>query len=1041
MRLLHITDFHYSEKNIADQDKLVDRLVEVVNQGENIDIILFSGDLVLQGGNSGRNFDKAKNAFLSKIASSTNVDLNNILICCGNHDVVRGKELDAVKQKLDGMRTVQELDYFVNNRDKREFKLSLENIGSYLKFQKSYYKQFPEEDIVQDLYTIHKRVFEGKRVGFVTINTAWRAFDSAKDRGNLLYPISLLKIAVNELKDCDTSILMMHHPISDFKEFVSFDIEDLIYNNFDFMFSGHVHKQKISTHISGSSGIFSCVSPASFTVNDNESVIGFSIVEFSVQDIYTALINKYVYNKREQSFYNEDDPIVVRIPVGREKEETINFRKAVSRRLEYIIQKADDLFLSTSDKDISKKSFLDLFSKPLIKNKSKTDESRDKNSYELNRKPSQTYNLEDIQFDKSNYLIRGKDKCGKTSLLHKIQIELLKNFTEAHTIPYYIDCREYKKGSDSIVNLPRRIARAYNITNRQAEKIYEKYDVKLLLDNYDFSDVSFNDEITSFVAQSENISFIICTEENISILSDKNSNIFDRKCTNLYVYDITRAQIRGLAQKWPNIPNEKRESVLEKINSIFNQLRIPCNYWNVSLFLWIFEKTSSANLHNNVDLIQFYIEKLLDKDSLALDKSIRINFEELRDYLGELAYFLINEHSDKVYSADIAQLAEFTKQYKAKNIRFVIDIDDILNLIIKKEIIKKGNKELYTFRLNGVFEYFLAVFLSNRDSYKNKILNDDHIYLSFANEFELYTGFNRKDKDFVEKIYEKTVNIFSTTNKSYGSKDIIDEILIRKAESVLNIEIQRIVSINEKQISALTPEQKDEIYESSSPMIIDNTDVELKRYYEEIDSTSENLEKTLKILSRVFRNSSLNDIGLSLKILDDILLCACHLGFLLLDESEDQEDDNDSKEPEIRKLTRLWVNFIPLIVQSFLFDALAQDDLQRLIELKIEEYRKDYKRNQYLLMLLYTLLIDLDPKKNLDKIDELIDLIDIGIIQNTLLVKLYAYLAFSTNGNTNFEEGIRRRIRNLSVKIEPTINRAEIDQRMLNATKIGAKEI
>lgn len=56
---------------------------------------------------------------------------------------------------------------------------------------------------------------------------------------------------------------------------------------------------------------------------------------------------------------------------------------------------------------------------------------------------------------------------------------------------------------------------------------------------------------------------------------------------------------------------------------------------------------------------------------------------------------------------------------------------------------------------------------------------------------------------------------------------------------------------------------------------------------------------------------------------------------------------------------KLMANFLPLIIETFLFDALAQNNLERIILDKIDELKQDSTKNQLKLFILYFMLIDL----------------------------------------------------------------------------------
>jgi len=67
--------------------------------------------------------------------------------------------------------------------------------------------------------------------------------------------------------------------------------------------------------------------------------------------------------------------------------------------------------------------------------------------------------------------------------------------------------------------------------------------------------------------------------------------------------------------------------------------------------------------------------------------------------------------------------------------------------------------ERVTFRLNGIFEFFIAQSMSENNDFRDDLL-DDSVYLSFKNEFEIYGGIKNNDSDFLKKIYLKTKDYF-----------------------------------------------------------------------------------------------------------------------------------------------------------------------------------------------------------------------------------------------------------------------------------------
>lgn len=1028
MKILHITDFHYSgdSKHQDDQNKIVDAMVHDLLDGEKIDFIFFTGDLVFSGKNP-TDFKAAKELLFDKLTDKLKINRDHVFICGGNHDVWRNQELEDTAEKIKEIKNNDSLEEFLKRQDGKSFKESLKNLENYESFEKQFYTEYnskPEKS--HELYTIHKKVIDKKKVGILSINSAWRAVDSKTDRGNLLFPISILKAAIAETKkDTEFRVLLMHHPISDFKDWNASDIEDIVHNDFHLLFSGHLHKKKQSIQICVDEGIFCCSSPATLSTDSTNN--GYSIIDVDVET-YDIEIKNPQYNKQDNIFLHPKDPIKVTIPVGEHKRELNEFKKTLRKKHLEELERANELFISYDDREEAK-GFNEIFTDPILKNKSKAQIAESKID-------SSGININEVISKENNFVLVGKDKSGKTSILYKLFLDLFVDFPLYKTIPLFIDAKEWKN-SKKPLDIYKLIGTYYETTQAKAKALPAKYPIRLLIDNYDPHFTAFNTTINEFLESNPTVFFIAATEDKLA--ASFASYEFDgRDYSNLYIHEISRPEVRMLANKWPNLTPDKREIILDKIFGIFTQLNIPTNYWTVSLFLWIFEKNNDANFHNSFELIQLYIDNLLDRKRLALDKSSKLKFDDFKSYLGELAHFLMIDRIDKGYTATYAEIVEFTDKYRNRNKRFVIEVKDIIDLVIEKGILRKAFDDSYTFRLNGVFEYFIALFMSNDKKFAYKIIDDDHYYLSFKNELELYAGFEKNSEEYLGKIFERTKKIFKNLTDKYATTNIDSQLMLKISEVFdISLPMQQLGSNFQK---SLTAEKQDEILGEMSPVDIQKSEVKVKEYYEIIEDSSENLEKALHILSRVFRNSNVQDEEQVNEVLNYILDTSCYLGFKLIDEAEKTEDfglDTEDLSTEQEKmLVQLITNFMPLIVQTFLYDALAQNDLERIFKDKIDELKKDKKNNQFKLLILYFTLIDLDLNANKNLIPEVIDTINLNILRQTTILKLYYYLMFKSNNKPQLEDYIKEQIRIQTLKINPDANVGELQKGMSKTTKL-----
>lgn len=1006
MKILHLTDLHFKDTTSVNYsfNKIIDKIYEA-NKNEKIDFIFFTGDLVFSGEKSS-DFEKAETLLLEQLCKKLNVPHKNVIVTCGNHDVYRNQEMGVITEKLFSIKDEQELISFF--KDRNQFQASLNNIQNYLKFQESFYQKNllneEENDTLTKLYTIHERKFNAQIIYIVSINTAWRSNDSNTDSGNLLFPSEILKEAILKLPKNSFKLLLLHHPLSDLKYWNRVLIEDLIYDNFHIMFYGHTHKSLNTSIIKNSDGIVTVCSDASLSKINNHEYIGFTTIDIDIEDMSMEL-QKFRIDS-EFMVYPNGFPININIPVDDKKRELLDFRKKVIKLYDIEVNKAKEIFVSNVKSKNS--TFEELFSEPILK----TTSSTSINSIAKTSNLARTITIKEIEEDlQNNFIIYGKDKFGKTSILYNLLVHYLKDISLYKTLPLYIDCSSKNIRNIRLEDI---FTRTYQVSKSFFNQLKEEYNIRLLLDDYNKCDSNLKNNITDFITDNKDITYVTTSDENI--LSDfQEISIDSTTHVKLYIHDLTSKHVRSITEKTLQCDPEKTEEIINKIKSIFKQLNLPLNYWTVSLFLWIFNNTNEQNFHNNFELIQLYIDNLLDRQNIVTDKQIKIEYETLKIFLSELAFYLVTNYHSENYNIKYAKLVTFIEEYKESNRRLVITTEALLNLTIEKGILKQINENYYTFRLKGVFEYFIAYYLKDNQKSRDKVIQDDRFYLSFGNELELVSGFNKRDSDFLTKIFNKSSNLFEDTNNYYNSLGNTDEVLISMTSS-LNLKL----ADYKKGINTLIKKDMDSVKDEISQFHSPDSDVSSKKMYDKIESISDHLEKVLFIISRVYRNSAVTDDDLNNKVLDFILESACNLCFLIIEEHEDKADFKEN-------VFKLFTNFIPLVVQNFLFDALAQNNLENIFLDKIEELKRT-NGNELKIFVLYYMIIDLDIKNNKRYIDDVIVYLKINTLKHASIYKLFSILLFGRYNSDSSKEYIEhatlvqaKKIDNSKKNIETTL--------------------
>ncbi len=1014
MNILHITDLHYSTVmgGLTKQRNLISNfLTDITKLKNEIDLVIFSGDLV-NSGDSDTIFDKAAQEFLEPILKLLNLEKDRLIICPGNHDIDRSSLTKSVIKYIDeDINDNKKLNSFFKKQSS-DLELSYLPLRRYYSFTNRF---FPEndKDFNSDMYSSHKCEISGKKIGIVSINSAWRAV-GIDDESNLLFPIEILEEAVDRISNCSVKILVHHHPINDFKPYNRYDLEDIIHKRFDFIFSGHIHKNALSIDFTYKEGAVKIGSSACLTF-EKGSEVGYSIINVNI-DEFSGVYKARFYNTKHDAFYSFEDKSF-NIPTSQEKIQQNNLRKNIRNRLLEELDNSKNLFVE-SDGQESEKTILELSTEPVLKEKSQAELIKDENAIDTDFVWSEFHKFE------KDYIVFGKDKCGKTILLKRIEIELLRNYTMHNYIPFYIDIKEWKQ-SNKPFQFKKEFAKHYNVNQADALQLLDEKHIVLLLDNYHFEHDELKNYIEEFITEHGNVRLIICAADSTVHTFDKNK-IDGRSLTKLHFHRLRKMHIKLLAKKNSDLTDEKQEQIVDKIDNIFKKLSIPFNYWTVSVFLWIFKKDLNANFQNDVDLINLYIERLIEKEQLTVRKS-SFSFASYKKLLAYLAHYLLTNFHQDAYFAKYSDIVTFIDKYLSKNPRFKITSRDVFDYLDSKGIFKKKDEDLYSFRLNGVFEYFIAHYMTIDQTFLNDVIDDKSFYLSFSNEFELYAGFKREDQEFLEKIYNKTKVIFQELQKEYGQDTKIDSLLNSKL-----LEAKEFAEIVEKFTrrlnDGLTEREQDQIEEELIKELgLDesNSDVKVKAV-KEISSNSESLEASLQILGKVYKNvDDIDDVDLVYEIFDYIVDNSIFWGFKLIDEFKNLSVSgfaNKEGEAEAKFLSKVITNYIPTLVQVRLSEMISHTNLERIINERLKEMLKDSGNNQYKIFLLSFMLMDINLDGNKQILETTIPLIRIPLIKYSFILKLNYYLAFKSNNNLDLKRYLQKSIQHQHLKFNNDTN-------------------
>ena len=1007
MNILHVTDLHFNSNSYEKltQDQMIQKFISTLEKmSEQIDLVIFSGDLVFMGDKI-EEFREAKVLFLDKISTALGISSDQIIMCAGNHDMDRSFRSKSLESRFETeITSLDKLYTFFKDKD-NDYTNSLKPTEKFNQFINEYYT-IEDKNKVTELYTLHKRIIDGKNVGIISLNSSWRSVDDTSN-GKLLFPTHLLEEALFELKGFPCVFLVLHHPIHWFRDFNQPKLQELIYKNCNIMFSGHIHESEITTHYKQSNGIFAHVSPASMTWD--KQYIGFSTINYEINTEDKAVVKKYHFNKERDDF-EYVDTVTVSIPCGDEKVDQNRTREKIQAKLTTELLESKNLLLTNSPDVDNDNLFIDLFNKPKIKLSPKQ-ELKEKGNI-----GADNFDFDKLLINEHNYFIYGYDKSGKSSLLKFIQIFHLKNYSRNGSIPFYIDFKEID-GKDLIDE----IRKYYSLSREKTKEIIRSHNFRLLVDNFDINH-PFYQKLTDFLEEFKDVNFIITCDYITSRLYDEYA-IDGRTYQKIYLHDISRNDVRTYIEKNSLVTNETNDSLLDKVISFCKQIELPLNYWTVSLIMLIHKKSRfdiSKNIYNLLDLC---VDEILDKKFRILRNS-KVSFTQLKSICGELAKFLLLNNSENNYSKEYSEVLIELETYVKNNTRLKAEAKEILDYLIESGVLKIKQDNKISFRLNGIFEFFIAFYTSEHKEFLDDVLNDD-VYLSFKNEFEIYSGIRNEDIEFLKLIFEKTKTYFKPINQSYENLGDPDSILISKVSDKNDVNLKSLTQ-------ALLPsepisnEEKDMLKDNFDHVSI-SSEISVKRTYDVSCLDPEIYERYISILARVFKTmDGVTDADLLSEILDFLLQTYINFGFYFIEQIEEdfKEFDTIQNENLLETISRI----LPFISQVNMTDNVAQYNIEKVIINKINELKVDHKKNQYKLFILYLILMDTDEDNIYKYCDDLISCMDIGVLKYSTILKLNYYLTFNNNKNHKMSEFLKQKIKIAQLKLDNKTDKDKLQQ-------------
>ena len=311
LRILHISDIHYSNKNNDAFERMVKipflEFIKEKNKKKQIDVICLTGDLINQGtggftstDEAFSNFDKD---FLSPLIDILDINKQSIFICPGNHDVNRELDKDTEIEIKNSLSSNTAINKIITEQRNIEEHIGINRMLPFKKYEADFYKNNTDSSLSYfDSY--HVRNVNNIKLGILCVNSAWRYFDEGS---KIIIGINQIQDNYPKIRDNDFNILLSHYKIDKCADIDT--MTENIITNFNLCCFGHTHSSGSAlitdsihrkTVISNSKGLI----PSNWTEENHNYENGFSLIDIDLtSDNISVTVQPYTYSGPEKNCF------------------------------------------------------------------------------------------------------------------------------------------------------------------------------------------------------------------------------------------------------------------------------------------------------------------------------------------------------------------------------------------------------------------------------------------------------------------------------------------------------------------------------------------------------------------------------------------------------------------------------------------------------------------------------------------------------------------------------------------------------------------
>jgi len=287
MRILHFSDFHLAKSQRERAVSLINRMIsslQSINREQQIDLIIFSGDLVDQGGKEYNSLTEAFEDFqevvIKPLCNNLGLNEGRFIFVPGNHDVNQKSDTEAEEMLMyEALTSLKEIDNFMHNRSEVK---KINRIKEFNKFQEQFLKSCDAKIQHTDFQTNLLFEINHETVAITCLNTAWRCYNSKNDKNRIVMGKSQVTDSEEFIGCADIKIAVGHHYYEFLNKIERDSVANVIAKQYDLFMGGHTHEREGRFEVlPGGSCLFLTASGTVYSnISDKEYKNGYILVDF-----------------------------------------------------------------------------------------------------------------------------------------------------------------------------------------------------------------------------------------------------------------------------------------------------------------------------------------------------------------------------------------------------------------------------------------------------------------------------------------------------------------------------------------------------------------------------------------------------------------------------------------------------------------------------------------------------------------------------------------------------------------------------------------